>query len=214
MAKRAAKKEVIREHLDLMHRSGVKPVVVDIDSFALMNCFEAGGYQEPGSAVAVINVGADITSINVLRDGRSSFTREIGVAGKRLTEAVQKASGVDFREAERRKRASGEGAGETAVSAALAPVIDDIAGEIRLSLDYCESLAAGSSVSRAYLSGGSSKMAGLSDTLARSLGVPVKSWDPLRALLQQPSSGNGRALREAAPLLGVAIGLAMRTEAF
>ncbi len=109
----AAKKDIVSGYTDAIQRAGYLPVIMDVDSFALETMYEENYEFEDNEMAVLINIGASITNINVLKGGASIFTRDFTLAGNSITEAIQKKLGVTFEEAERIK-IEGPGGNESA----------------------------------------------------------------------------------------------------
>ncbi len=100
----AVKKDIINSYTETIRGAGLDPVVVDVDYFALENMFELN-YDPPaeGRPVALVNIGARYSSINILKDGRSTFTGDVPVGGAEFTDALVRQLGVSPEEAEQLK---------------------------------------------------------------------------------------------------------------
>ena len=158
-------------------------------------------------AVALVDVGATRTSINVLRAGRTCFSREIALGGDDMTQAVARRLGIEPHEAEIVK-CDGE-LHEAEVASSIAPVLEDLASELALSIDYVEHHE-GVEVRELLLSGGGSLAAGTSAAIEQATGRPTRS--PSRGF-QPRVEAEGLdldALELEAPSLVVAVGLASR----
>jgi type IV pilus assembly protein PilM len=178
----AVKKAQVEEHIALLQSVGLRPVIIDVDVFALGNAFELRNLTLgilDNEVRALVDIGASKTNINIMRGNVSCFPREIYVAGNDLTEAVAKRFGEDARDVEKMKREPG-GALESMQDAML-PVLEDIGSEIRLSFDYFESQYE-QKVKEVYLSGGSAFFPGLDTMLTQVFNLPVKLWDPTEGL--------------------------------
>jgi len=103
----AARKEQIADHIDLVKAAGLIPSIVDVDSFALFNTFEFSQAAAPGEVVVLVDIGSEITNINIFQDGLSHFARDINIGGTTITRAIQQKLRVDFSEAERLKHSEG-----------------------------------------------------------------------------------------------------------
>ena len=103
----SAKKDLIDEHLDIIKQAGLTPTVVDVDSFAFLNAFEINHAPDSSEVVALINIGAEITNINVYTGGTSRFSRDISIAGDAITNAIASRLNTDFAKAESIKIAEG-----------------------------------------------------------------------------------------------------------
>lgn len=213
----ACRSSVIQEQLRSVTAQGLTPIAVDVDVFALANAWELCGLelhdgeeQPADAAVALVDVGATRTSINVLAGGETCFSREIGIGGADMTQAAARRLGVESVEAEAIKREA-EGR-ESEVSRAIAPVLEDLSSEISLSLDYVENRE-GISVSEVLLSGGGILAPGAIAFIEQSLGRPVRTWNPLEGLRVMPERVDVEELEASASSLAVAIGLASRVRA-
>src|SRR5258708_17726668 len=100
----AVKKDKILNHTNVLAQAGKTPVVVDIDAFGLQNCFEINYEPDAGQTVALLNIGASVMNINIVRGGVPLFTRHVSVGGNQYTDALQKELNLRFVDAERLKR--------------------------------------------------------------------------------------------------------------
>ena len=193
-------------------KNGLSPVAVDVDVFALANAWELCGLDDAPlddgeeRAIALVDVGASCTSINVLRGGETCFSREIGIGGNDMTEAAARRLGVAESEAEEMKR-DAEGR-EAEVSRAITPVLEDLVSELSLSLDYVESRE-GLRVEEVLLSGGAVLAPGAVSFIEQATGRSARTWNPLEGL-RVDESLDPVELEAFAPSLAVAIGLASR----
>ena len=99
----AVKKDKILNHTNVLAQAGKTPVVVDIDAFALQNCFEVNYEPDPSQVVALLNVGASVMNINIMRGWTPLFTRDVSVGGNQYTDALQKELDLSFEDAEKLK---------------------------------------------------------------------------------------------------------------
>ena len=99
----AVKKDKILNHTNVLAQAGKTPVVVDIDAFGLQNCFEVNYEPDAGQTVALLNIGASVMNINIVRGGIPLFTRDVSVGGNQYTDALQKELDLSFDDAERLK---------------------------------------------------------------------------------------------------------------
>lgn len=208
----AVKRSFVDDHVAILNEAGLQPAILDVDSFALGNSFElrllmSGQTLPPERVVALVDIGAYKTNINILRGGNSYFTREVYIAGNDFTDAVAKKLSCEPAEAEVQKRDPGGKAAE--LFDAAASVLDDLCHEIHLSFDYFENQFE-KEVEEVYLSGGGSLMAGVEETCNRTFGKPVVRWDPLDGLPIKARGADEAALHENASQLAIATGLAYR----
>jgi len=101
----SATKELINKHINILREVGLIPVIVDIASFALLNCYEYNYNPPPEDATALISIGSDVTSITIFNNTVSRFTRDIEAtsAGDSITKSLQMKLGLSFKEAEKLK---------------------------------------------------------------------------------------------------------------
>ena len=150
----AVKKDKINDYVNLVKEAGLEPVVLDVDAFALANMYELNYEQEAG-IIALLNIGASVMNINILKDGTSIFTRDITVGGNRYTEALQREFGLTYEDAEKVKRGEAvDGADTEQIAGVMASVTEDIVAETQRSLDFFRSTTGSEQVSRVLVSGG------------------------------------------------------------
>ncbi len=205
----ASKKDIINDYVAVFREAGLRLVVVDVDSFAVQNAFEQNYSPGEDEMVALINIGASIMNLNIVRGGLSLFTRDVQMGGNAYTEELQKQVGISGEEAERLK-ISGEYAAQTKLRDVVARVNDTLAQEMRRSLDFYISSAGDERVSKVYLSGGCAKIGQLVETVNQKLGVPVEVLDPFRKLKVNEKTFDTEYLEQIGPLMTVAVGLATR----
>jgi len=206
----AVKKDKINDYVNLVKDAGLEPVVVDVDAFALANMYELN-YEVEGGITALLNIGASVMNINILRDGTSIFTRDITVGGNRYTEALQRDASLSYEDAERIKRGgSVGGADREQVSGILATVTEDIVGEIQRSFDFFRSTTGSDRVSRVLVAGGCAKIPEFTRILSERLEMPVDVLNPFKNIKVDPKQFDAASISESAPLAAVAVGLAMR----
>lgn len=201
----AAKKGIIDERMNILQEAGLIPNIIDVDSFAIVNSFQLVSQQNRG-IVAVLDVGADITSTTILLDNDPCFNRDVPIGGGHLTEAIIEEFEMTYAEADKFKQDPGGKYGD--LINAVRPVLDSLVREIHMSFNYCESQLGGS-VQKIFLTGGTAKFKGIDKVLNGILGVDVEVWDPTRMLEINPSVSQEK-LASIGPLLTVSVGLALR----
>jgi type IV pilus assembly protein PilM len=210
----AAKKEVVADFSMVIREAKLNPMVMDVAAFTIQNAFEVNYEAEPGEAVALINVGAALSNINIIFGGTSAFTRDVTVGGNIFTEEIQKRLNVSQEEAEAWKIGSmGEGAHEVLpheVEAVLAEVADGVAGQFQRSLDFFLASAADAKITRIYLCGGSAKVPALQKSLEAKARTPVEIMDPFRKISVDDRKFDLDFMRHHAAEAAVAVGLALR----
>ncbi len=206
----AVKRSVIDEHVTMIQRAGLTPVVIDCDYFALGNAYDARALrvgQEDNTVRALLDIGAAKTSINILRGRTSHFTRDFYVAGNDVTETLAKRFGESPEDVEHMKEDPGQAL--ESMKEAFSSVLEDIGSEVRLSFDYYENQF-DQQVQEVCLSGGSVLFPEADKMLSEVLGLEAKIWDPLEALDTSDLSEQVSQLGANGAKLAVAVGLASR----
>lgn len=103
----SAKKDHVAQHVSVLQAAGLEPTIVDVDSFAFLNCFEANHRPDANECVALLNIGSQITNINVFTGGVSRFSRDIAIGGDAITTAIRSRLNCSYAEAERLKMTYG-----------------------------------------------------------------------------------------------------------
>lgn len=208
----AAKKDFIDDYTAVFAEAGLEPVVMDIDCFAVENMFDYNyGFVE-GEVVALINLGANATNVNVLRGDSSIFTRDIQTGGNLLNEELQKRLGVSYLEAERAKLGDREVADvdPEEVSQILSEAIENLVQEVQRSLDFFMATSSDDRISKIYLTGGLSSSDEVRSVLTQRLDIPVERIDPFRNVSFNDKQFDADYLEAVGPMFSVATGLAMR----
>ncbi len=207
----AAKKDKIADYTGVVSAVGRTAVVVDVDAFALQNAYEANYGIEPGRVVALVNAGASATNINLVCDGTSLFTRDVGIGGNAFTEAIQKELGLPFESAEDAKKGLPvEGVRPDELRPVLTAVMDNVLLEIEKTFDFFKATSANDRIDRVLVSGGGSLVESFDQALRDRLGVEVERFDPFKTVSVDPAVLQGGTAADYAPACAVALGLALR----
>ncbi|MFO8071390.1 MAG: type IV pilus assembly protein PilM [Polyangia bacterium] len=211
----AAKKDEIQDLVVVSREARLRPMVVDIDAFAVQNVYEMNyGYDE-GETVALLNVGSEVTTVNILNGGVSQFTRDITNGGSSITEEIQKQLQVSYDEAEAYKAGGGIHSQEVIpeeVDGIISGVVDSLAGEIQRSLDFYMATSNRGEVEHVFLSGGTAKIPYLRSAIERRSRVPVELLDPFRRVFFDERQFDSEVLKVQAPQAVIALGLALRKQ--
>lgn len=224
----ACRQETLEDQARMVQNEGLHPLAIDVDVFALANAWELSGVPDEDidsdddgevasddggterRGIALVDVGASRTSINVISTGETCFSREVGMGGLDMTQAIARRLGVENFEAEAIKRACGEQ--EADIVRAISPVLEDLTSEIQLSLDYVEHHE-GVRVEEILLSGGGSLAPGTVSYIEQATARPTRTWNPLEGLRVAVERVDVEELEAWAPSLVVAVGLASRVRA-
>jgi len=207
----AAKKDIINDYVSVIMEAGLNPVIIDIDAFALENMVAINYEIGKEEVVAIVNVGASITNINILKDNVSGFTRDIFKGGNQITEDIQRQLHVDYDEAEKIKVGSKvDVTARSIVQNLLKTASESLAVEIRNSLDFFQSTTTYEKISKFYLSGGGSKIKDFDILLQQEIGIPVEIVHPFTKIEYNEKNFDVEYLREIGPTMAVGVGLASR----
>ena len=206
----AVKKDKILNYTNVLSLAGKTPAVVDIDAFALQNCYEYNYEPAPTSTVALLNLGASVMNINIVKGVTPLFTRDVSVGGNQYTDSLQKELDLSFEDAEKLKLGHKVGTvSEDAKMPILQQVTEIIVLEIQKTFDFFRATKGGEHIERIYLAGGSSKIPGLMEALRQEFSLPVELLNPF----QRITYGNVTPdlIDQNAGQLAVAVGLALRS---
>ncbi len=207
----AAKKDLIDDYIAIVREAGLSPLVIDIDSFALENVYEMNYPLEIGDLVALCDIGASIMNINIVKGGKSLFTRDISIGGNLYTEELQKELSVNFEEAENLKLGvtSEKGSPHT-IDRVFDKTSTTTALEIAKSLDFFTASFPEERIARLYLSGGCAKVPRLKQIVEERVNIPVEIINPFANIAVSPSVIDLNYLTDISPLMTVSTGLALR----
>jgi type IV pilus assembly protein PilM len=175
----AAKKEVVADYAAVAREAQLTPVVVDVAAFAVQNGFEAA-YGETNEVVALVNIGASLSTINILANGTTSFTRDVTTGGNAFSDDIKRNLGISGEEAEALKVAFADGDGTAETSRILTATANAMAGEFQKSIDFFLSSHPDTSISRVYLAGGSARVPQLLTAIEARARVPVEIMEPFK----------------------------------
>ena len=207
----AVKREKVNDYVSVISQAGKQPALVDVDAFAIQNAYELNYDVDESRVIALVNMGAGVTTMNVLVRGQTVFWRDIAFGGSQFTEALQREFNLSFEQAESLKRGeSVEGHDAGDAEPVLKGVAAEMAGEIQKTFDFFSATSGEPAVDEMVLSGGCALTPGLQDVLSERLGVFIELMDPLRRVQFKESEYDSDWLQSISPTLAVSVGLAMR----
>ncbi len=209
----AAKRDQIEDYTQLIRAAKLKPVICDIDAFAIQNFFETTRGLDPSQTFALVNVGATLTSLNVVSNGVSSFSREIANGGNAVSEEIQRTLSIPFEQAEAYK-CGGEQDGivPDQVVQIIEGSCDSIAAEVQRSLDFFMATSGETAIGRLYLTGGCANLPALAQMVEQRSRVPVETWVPTEAIASVGKDVSQELLVRHGLQLSVPLGLALRKD--
>src|SRR6185295_11796480 len=210
----ACKSDKIANMKQSIQLAGKQPVVIDVDTFALQNCYELNYQPKAGEVVALLNIGSSTMNINIVNGTRSVFARDASVGGSQYTSLLQKELGLTFEQAEAVKRgfAVPEGIEPRPIQPIIETVSDILALEIRKTMDFYRATAeeGEEAIQKILIAGGSSKLPGLTDYLAKRFEVPVEPFNPFLQIQVDGRKFDPDYMKEIVPDMAIAVGLALR----
>ncbi len=207
----AAKRDLVEDKVQLLAQAGLDPAIVDVDAFALHNAFELNYPDAMRGGVALLNVGHEVTNVNILLDGVPLLTRDLAVGTRKFREDLQRERGMSAEDADGLLQGY-------EVTPDLRPHVQNRGEEIAVGLERASaflSTATGHAghVERVYCCGGGARIPGLMDALSQRLRLPVQIATPLQRLQAKEGVFDAINPDEVGPLLMLATGLALRRAA-
>ncbi len=208
----ASRSENVETRVAALEIAGLTAKVVDVEGFAMENAFALIAEQMPDAGaektIAVLDVGATMTTLNVLHDHKIIYTREQVFGGKQLTEEIMRRYGLSYEEAGQAKKQGG--LPDNYVTEVLDPFKDAMAQQVSRSLQFFFSSSQHSHVDHIVLAGGSASIPGVEELIEEQVGTPTTVANPF-ANMTLASRVNPQSLANDAPALMIACGLAMRS---
>lgn len=219
----AAPRAMVETKVAAIEQAGLEPVSVDVEAFAFLRAFQSrpDSVIPSEGTIALLDMGASHTEINLVTNGEVALTRTIPIAGNNLSLAVRNACACTDEEAEALKcavnlqdllRPSDEPRDDTALKA-VQPLVDELLREIRRSINYHQSqLPEGSeaAVDTLLLTGGTARLKGLVDYTRSRLNMTAVIGSTVLSSMYDFSSASEGVSEDDVPLLAVGIGLALK----
>jgi type IV pilus assembly protein PilM len=203
----AAKRELVDNKVGLLQDAGVNPIVIDVDAFALHNAFEHNYPDAMEGIIALVNVGHETTNVNILENGVPILTRDIPFGSRRIREDLQRERGLTAEQAEDVVQAR-----DTVDD--LERFVDASADEVAVGIERASAFLMtredGETLGKIYLSGGGARIPGMVESLARRRNVETHLVNPFERVPVRPSASGDISIDEAAPMLLLPLGLALR----
>jgi len=205
----AAKKEMITEYINLVQSAGLNPCIIDVEAFALQNIFEFN-YDTKSENIALIDIGASKTSLNILKGLSSLFMRDVSLGCGQINQKIVSLSGCTIEEAEQIKFGSQNNKISTEDLAEIeSSVISDWCAEIRRALDFFYSTYPEDSITKIVISGGGANIKEFRQLLASETSAEVEIINPFNKL-DVGENFDSSYLEKIAPQASICMGLALR----
>ena len=207
----ASRTENVDARVAALELGGLTARVMDVEAFAIENAFSllADGLSAPRDGiVAMVDTGATMTTLNILRNGRSLYSREQVFGGKQLTDEVMRRYGLSYEEAGLAKRQGG--LPESYDIEVLEPFKEAMVQQVSRLLQFFYAGSEFNRVDQIVLAGGCASIPGIAAMVEEQLGVPTVIANPLAQMTLGPRV-QAHALAQDAPALMIACGLALRS---
>jgi type IV pilus assembly protein PilM len=203
----AAKRDLVDAKIRILADAGVTPSVVDVDAFALHNAFEANYPEAMKGFVALVNIGNEVTNVNIMDNGVPVLTRDLPLGTRRFNEDLQRQHGMAARDAENLIRGYDRA---PQLDSVLQVRVEEIAVGVERAAGFLSSSRNAPQIRAVYVCGGGSRTPGLTDMLGDRLKISVHHANPLARLNIRDGAMESLTTDEVAPLLMLPIGLALR----
>jgi type IV pilus assembly protein PilM len=208
----ASRKEKVEDRVAVAEAAGLKPRVMDVESYAMQQAFELISPSLPASGrdqnIALVDIGAHVTHFYVLRNNQFLFSRDQAFGGNQLTHDVQRAFNLTPDEAESAKKS--QGLPENYDSDVLQPFMETLALEVTRALQFFFTSTSYNQVDQIVLAGGCALLPGIDELVAKRAGVTTVIANPFGNMAASDRI-RPRQLAQDAPLLMIACGLALRS---
>ena len=207
----ACRRETIETRVEAIEAAGLEPKIIDVEAYAMERAFTLLEHQlalEPDNTVAVVDIGATMTTLSVLHKGQTIYTREQLFGGKQLTDEIMRRYGLPLEEAGLAKKQGG--LPDDYEPEVLEPFKDAVVQQVARSLQFFFSSSQYNDVDYIILAGGVASMHGLDLLVQDKLGTPATVANPF-AEMSISSKVDAVALASDAPAMMIACGLAMRS---
>lgn len=207
----ATRKERVEDRVAVAEAAGLKATVMDVESYAQQSALTLVTAALPGGGkdqnIAVVDIGANVMNVSVLRNGQQVYSREQPFGGNQLTAEIQTRYGMTLDEAENAKRSGG--LPDDFEAEVLRPFMENLATEVQRALQFFFTSTQFNSVDHILLAGGSAVIPGLDEVVQTRTQVNTQVANPFAAMQTSPRIQLKRLMVDA-PSLIVACGLAMR----
>jgi type IV pilus assembly protein PilM len=206
----AAKKEMVNDYVNLVTLADLNPCIIDVEAFALQNIFEAN-YDASDDNVALIDIGASKTSLNILKGSSSVFMRDVALGCLQVNQKIMSLLDCSYDQAELVKL--GEPSKKLPpdeLKQIVTSVVGDWCTEIRRALDFFYTNYPDDQIKRIILSGGGANIADFRKLLATESSAQVETIDPFKNFVVDSKAFEPEFIRQIAPQAAIAMGLALR----
>jgi type IV pilus assembly protein PilM len=206
----AAKKEMVDDYINLVNLAGLNPCIIDVEAFALQNSFEAN-YDIQDENIALIDIGASKTSLNILKNTASVFMRDVSLGCGQINQKIMSLIECSFEQAEKLKFGNqSDSLSADDLKGIVSSVVADWCTEIRRALDFFYSTYPEDQIKRIILSGGGANIAEFRELLASEASAEVETINPFKNFHIDNKKLDDAFIKQITPQAGICMGLAMR----
>ena len=208
----AVKQEMIDDYVSVITDVGLKPVIVDVSSFSVQNMYEINYGVVEDKVVAILNIGANIMNINIIKNGATIFTRDVSMGGNLFNEEIQKQLNMSYDDSESLKLGGqiSQEVNASEVAEIITSTSQVLITEAERSLEFFSAASGDEKIHKIALIGGCAKLAGLLGSIEDQIGIPVEVANPFKKIKYNENDFNSDYLMEVGAMAGVGVGLAMR----
>ncbi len=205
----AAKKEIINDYVNLTQMAGLNPCIIDIDAFSLQNIYELN-YETKDENIALIDIGASKTSLNILKGNSSVFIRDVSLGCGQINERIVSLVDCTLDEAEKLKYGDQtDKISEENLTQIISAVSADWCMEIGRAFDFFYSTYPDENIKRIVLSGGGGNIKEFQQLLASEISIEVTTIYPFKNF-SIDSKFDSSYLEKIAPQAAICMGLSTR----
>jgi type IV pilus assembly protein PilM len=206
----AAKKDMVNDYINLVNLAGLNPCIVDVEAFALQNSFEAN-YNAQDENIALIDIGASKTSLNILKANSSVFMRDVSLGCGQINQKIMSLIECSFEEAEQLKYGDKpDRLTPDDLKGIVSSVVADWCTEIRRALDFFYSTYPEDQIKRIIISGGGANIDEFRQLLATEASAEVESINPFKNFHLEDKNFDDAFIKQIGPQAAISMGLAMR----
>jgi type IV pilus assembly protein PilM len=207
----AAKQELVDQKVALLRDAGLTAAVIDVDAFALHNAFEINYPDAMQGTVALVNVGNEVSTVNVLEAGIPVLTRDLSFGTRRLREDLRRMHGLTAGEAD--AVVQGRSPRQQEFERLLVEGCEELALGVERAVSFLALGPGSTPLSRVYLCGGGVRVPGLVNVVAERLRLRTEVATPVARLAVRPGAATQFPVDELASMMMLPVGLALRSAA-
>jgi type IV pilus assembly protein PilM len=209
----AAKNQIMQSYIDMLYDAGLKPVIVDVVSFAMNNCFAHESRPDPAAkgTIALINIGHNLTNVTFIKDGVYHSSRDISTAGDFFNKTIQRNLGLSIEDSMNLiKGRTSHKLDSNTIKQSIEYAAEELAAGIDLAFSYFKSSDKNDLIDRIVLSGGGAYISGIAPFMEKHFKASVEISNPLAILEYDPGLFGAVEPQKISALFTIAVGLALR----